>query len=376
MDPELDLPWPTDIEFEFSAKDQAAPTLAEARGAGPAADHGAVRRPLRRAAPHRRESFVGRPASGRRASTGPRYGGGVRGIILAGGTGSRLFPITQAVSKQLMPVYDKPMIYYPLSTLMMAGVREVLVITTPGRPGGVPRPARRRQPARACASSTPSSRGPRAWRRPSSSAPTSSTASPRRWCSATTSSTAPASAPRSAACPRPTAGTSSPTTWPTPQEYGVVEFDADGRVLSIEEKPATPKSSYAVPGLYFYGRRRRRGRPRHHARAPAASSRSPRSTSTTCAQGRLTVTALDRGTAWLDTGTFAVAAPGHRVRVRGRGAPGPQDRLHRGGRLAQRLAGRRRPAPRPPSRWPRAATATTCSACSAAERAAGPQMRR
>ncbi len=174
----------------------------------------------------------------------------MRGIILAGGTGSRLHPITHAVSKQLMPVYDKPMIYYPLSTLMLAGIREVLVITTPhesepfhrllgdGRSG-------------AWRSPTPCSPRPTGWRRRSSSASSTSATAPSRWCSATTSSTAPASAPAARGTPT-SRRRGLRLSVSDPSAYGVVEFDKDMKALSLEEKPAQPRSSYAIPGLYFY----------------------------------------------------------------------------------------------------------------------------
>ncbi|WP_430501865.1 glucose-1-phosphate thymidylyltransferase RfbA [Micromonospora trifolii] len=226
----------------------------------------------------------------------------MRGILLAGGTGSRLWPITRAVSKQLMPVFDKPMIYYPLSTLVMSGVREILVITTPDdqdqfrrllgdgsqfglrleyvsqeRPEGI---------AQAFilgadfigAESVALVLGDNIFHGVGLGRQLADHGDP-------------------------VGGRVFAYQVANPQEYGVVDFDADGRVLSIEEKPARPKSRYAVPGLYFYDNRvvdiARKLTPSARGELEiTAVNEVYRET------GELAVTVLDRGTAWLDTGTF------------------------------------------------------------------------
>jgi len=238
----------------------------------------------------------------------------MRGIVLAGGSGTRLHPITRGVSKQLLPVYDKPMIYYPLSTLIAAGIRDILIITTPE---DAPQFARLLGDGSSLGLNLTYAEQPRPEGLAQAFLIGADFLGGESACLVLGDNIFYGTGLGRAlkANTRVVGGHVFAYHVSNPSEYGVVEFDSDGQAISIEEKPVAPRSSYAVPGLYFYG-------PDvvEVAKGIKPSARGELEITSIndyyLQQGQLTVTVLDRGTAWLDTGTVdSLMAAGEFVQV-------------------------------------------------------------
>lgn len=227
----------------------------------------------------------------------------MKGIVLAGGSGTRLHPLTLATSKQLMPVYDKPMVYYPISTLMMAGIRKILIISTPqdlpsfqkllGNGANI-----------GCRFEYQVQEVPNGLAQAFVLGANFINGSPSALVLGDNIFYGSGMSKMLQSHSQPEGGVVFAYHVQDPERYGVVEFDKNGQALSIEEKPAQPKSNFAVPGLYFYDEE-----VVEIAKNLQPSARGEYEITDVnrhyLAKGQLKVQVLDRGTAWLDTGTFA-----------------------------------------------------------------------